>query len=262
MVCEKLAVVFYPPGSMRSLLTPVRLCATLAIGVLGACGSRAYSIGSLDQDHCDSHPSALVCSGFEQSDLSAWDETIEVGDATIDVARDRAHSGRGALHAESLAAESVAVVAREFTPVTSGTLYFRAWLYIPADVATNTINILFLGDFATPDPFRGLDFNLEQGALQLYSPGNAPDRVTSTSGVIPRDEWFCLQIELDVAKQGAVRARVNGALQLEHQPIDTLKERGVHLLRAGVDWSSAQAERFELSMDELVLATSPLACED
>jgi hypothetical protein len=36
----------------------------------------------------------------------------------------------------------------------------------------------------------------------------------------------------------------------------------VHLLRAGIDWSSEQTDPFDLYLDDLVLATTPVGCEN
>jgi hypothetical protein len=36
------------------------------------------------------------------------------------------------------------------------------------------ISIFFVGYEPTPDPFQGVDFNLESDAVQIYSPQAAP----------------------------------------------------------------------------------------
>jgi polysaccharide lyase-like protein len=230
--------------------------------LLAACQDNPYVIGRVLDDGCAEQDDAIVCAGFEQDDLSDWDDAIVVNVGEVERVETRAHRGRAALHATSAAGQSSAVVAREFEAVTDGELYLRTYLYVPADVDTKTINILFLGAFATPDPFQGVDINLEDGALQIYVPGSAPDRTTSTSLTIPRDRWFCLQAKLSVTDDdGAVELRVDGALALEQQGLDTRPDDGVHLLRAGVDWSSEQAAPFEVYVDDLVLATRPIACD-
>jgi len=100
-----------------------------------------------------------------------------------------------------------------------------------------------MGDYATPDPFKGVDFNLEDGALSTYVPGDNPDRFTSTTLVIPRDRWFCLQVEMTVSPDaGALTILVDGEIGLEQKNMNTRPAAGVHLLRTGVDWSSKQAD--------------------
>lgn len=229
---------------------------------LAACGNGAYVIGRFHDDSCDTHHDAIVCSGFEQPDLSDW-SVVVVDNAHVEQSAERAHGGNGSLFAESSGAKSTAVVSKEFPPVTQGELFLRAFVYVPDAQPTKTLNFLFLGDYAAPDPFRGIDFNLEDGALSTYVPGDQPDRFVSTALVIPRDRWFCLQIQMTVsANAGAVTMRVDGEIGLEQKNMNTRPAAGVHLLRAGIDWSSGQTEPFEFSLDDLVLATTPLDCND
>jgi hypothetical protein len=220
--------------------------------------------GSAVLDPCQSHAAALVCSGFERSELEGFDAQVIQGDARLERSDARARSGSGALHAVSSDAESTAVVARELEPRFTGTLHLRVWLYVPGGLPTETMNLLFLGDDPNPSldpavPFRGLDLNLEDGALQVYSPQSVPDRVTGAVA-IPRDRWFCLRMEVELADAGAVRAFVDDGLALEAAPLDTLPDAGVHLLRAGIDWTSGQTAPFEVFMDDLVLADALVPC--
>ncbi|HMJ14321.1 MAG TPA: hypothetical protein VK524_23055 [Polyangiaceae bacterium] len=230
--------------------------------VLSACGSDDYVIGRFADDSCASHADAILCSGFEKPDLSEWSRTIEVNAARVERTETRSFAGQAALHASSRADRSAAVAAKEFLPIDSGDLFLRVHVYVPSGLATETMNLLFLGDYATPDPFRGIDFNLESGALSLYSPESQPDRYTSTASSIPRDRWFCLQIAVAVsADQGTVQMRIDAEVALEQGGLNTRPAGGIHLLRAGVDWSSLQSAPFDVYMDNLVLATTPVACE-
>jgi len=232
-----------------------------------ACSSGPYFIGEQHGDagppsECDeAFAGALACSGFEASDLaSEWpDQTIAMA-GELERTTERAHSGEAALRASSNGPQSVAVVASEIEPVVSGTLHLRVHLYVPSGVPTETINILFIGSDPAPDPFTGLDINVEDGALQIFSPQNDPARVTGEL-IIPRDVWFCLRAEIAVSDDaGAVQLFVDDALALEATGLDTLPEDGVHLLRAGVDWSSGQEASFEIYIDDLVLDDAPVAC--
>jgi len=233
----------------------------LVLLAIPACSSESHVIGRFTDGGCEAHSGALVCSGFERPDLSEWERVIVVNDARVQQTDSRAFGGRGALHAESLGDESAGVVAKEFEAVTEGELHLRAHLYVPEGLPTEAINILFLGDYATPDPFRGVDFNLESGALSTYVPGQAPDRFISNLLTVPRDAWFCMQIAMTLSPDaGTVTILVDGAVALEQANMKTLPEAGVHLLRAGVDWSSLQTEPFDIYMDDLVLSTNPVDC--
>jgi hypothetical protein len=236
-----------------------RLCLCLA---LTGCSDGSYVIGRFRDDSCASEKGALLCSGFERPDLSDWTRTIVVNRADVEQTDAKFRDGRGALHAGSTAEKSAAVVAGNFPAVTDGDLYLRAYFYVPKDQPTKTMNFLFIGDYATPDPFEGVDFNLEDGALSTYVPGDNPDRFTSDTLVVPRDQWFCLQIEMTVSPDaGTVRILVDGEVGLDQQGMNTRPKAGNHVLRTGVDWSSLQNEPFDLYVDDLVLATTPVDCE-
>jgi hypothetical protein len=236
--------------------------ALLSTSMTMGCGNGDYVIGRFQDDACSAHDDALLCSGFERPDLSDW-MSLVVADAHVEQSEKRSHGGDGSLFAESTGQKSSAVVAKEFSPVKQGELYLRAFLYVPDGLPTKTMNIFFLGDYATPDPFRGVDFNLEDGALSTYSPRNQPDRFTSTTLAIPRDRWFCLQIEMTVSEDaGAVTMLVDGEIGLEQKNVNTRPPAGVHLLRAGIDWSSGQTEPFNFYLDDLVLDTAPIDCTD
>lgn len=243
----------------RHALASVLLCAV----VLSGCGTRGYVIGRFRDDACSAHRDAILCSGFEQPDLSDWTSVVVENHAQVEQSAKRAHGGKASLFAKSTGQKSAAVVAEEFAPVTQGELFLRAFMYVPSGLPTKTMNIMFLGDYATPDPFRGVDFNLEDGALSTYVPGGKPDRFTSTTLVIPRDRWFCLQVQMTVsANAGALTMRVDGEIGLEQKNMKTRPPAGVHLLRAGIDWSSGQTEPFDFYIDDLVLDTAAVDCTD
>jgi len=236
--------------------------ALVALLVLAGCDSEKYVIGRFADEYCELRSSRLFCSSFERPDLGEWSDVQLERDASVEQTDERAYSGMGALHARSLGARSAAVVVQELTPVTEGELYLRAQLYVPKDLPTETMNLFFLGAVPTPDPFKGFDINLEDGALSIYSPQGVPDRVTGSLSV-PRDTWFCLGVQVMVSHDvGSVRVLVDGELAVAHEAIDTLPDGGVHVLRAGVDWSSEQTEPFEVYIDDVVLDTQPIACPE
>jgi hypothetical protein len=241
----------------------VVLCAILGAG----CSDNPYAIGryvDAGVDECSGeHAAAVLCSGFEARDVAAdWDDTAIEETGTVERSTERVHHGRGALHASSGGSMSVAVVSKSFAPLRSGEVDFRAYLYVPAGLQTQTMNIFFVGYEPTPDPFQGVDFNLESGAVQVYSPQATPDRQTGTLQ-IPRDRWFCFRAHVvisDDPAKGAVQAFVDDDLALDADMIDTLPTDGVREFRAGVDWSSDQTSPFEIYMDDVVLDTAKVAC--
>ncbi|HEY3592348.1 MAG TPA: hypothetical protein VGL13_00680, partial [Polyangiaceae bacterium] len=82
--------------------------------LLTACQSNPYFIGRFRDTACESHADAILCSGFEQADLSDWSGPIVDGAASVRQTTTAAHRGTGALLAESHGQESDAVVDESF----------------------------------------------------------------------------------------------------------------------------------------------------
>jgi hypothetical protein len=231
---------------------------------LHGCAGEDYVIGRFADGgvgECAGRTGAIVCSGFERVGLGDWSAIEITSQGELERTTARAHGGRAALRASSSAMMSVAVVAASFPALREGSLYLRAHLLVPAELPTETINVFFVGDEPSPDPFSGLDFNLEDGAIQVYSPQSAVQRHTGTL-LIPRDRWFCFRARIDIdAEDGVVEAHVDDALALRAEGLDTLPDAGVHLFRAGLDWSSLQDAFFELYFDDIVVDTAEVTCD-
>ena len=246
----------------RAAAALLALAALAALALLG-CASEDYVIGRFADGgvgECAGRTGAIVCSGFERAELADWSATELMLAGELERTTDRAHHGRAALRASSSAMMSVAVVAASFPAQRSGSLYLRAHLLVPADLPTETINVFFVGAEPSPDPFSGIDFNLEGGSIQIYSPESAVQRHTGTL-LIPRDRWFCFRARIEIdAQAGVVEAHVDDQLALHAEGLDTLPEDGIHLFRAGLDWSSKQDAFFELYFDDVVVDTAEVPC--
>jgi hypothetical protein len=253
---------------MRRAQHALRAVLLLGSQCLG-CSEQPYVIGRYPDAGVDaalsecaaSYAGALACSDFESSMLDAgWDETVIENQGELEHSTLRSHSGESSLRAASLDAMSVAVVSRELEPVRDGELHLRAYLYVAASLPTDTINVFFIGASPQPDPFTGIDVNLKDGVLQVFSPQADPVRQMGTLQ-IPRDQWFCLRARIPLSDEaGVVELFANDQLALRATQIDTLPDAGVTQLRAGVDWSSEQSAFFELFIDDLVLDRAPVPC--
>jgi hypothetical protein len=242
------------------------LRAALVFCVLSAlsCSKTTYVIGRVGDaggitgDEC---AAALVCSGFERVGLPDWGAPMIEKTGHVERSTARAHSGDASLHASSTAMMSVAVVTASFPARQTGDVYLRVYLYVPANLPTETMNIMFLGSAPSSDPFSGIDLNLQDGAVQVYSSPSASARQTGSVS-IPRDRWFCFRARVALsADQGSVQAYVDDALALDARGLDTLPAAGVSQFRAGVGWSSAQDAFFEIYLDDVVVDRAPVACD-
>jgi hypothetical protein len=249
----------------------VRATLALLVSLVIGCADNPYVIGRLLeggilQDASDSTApaacpaAALFCSSFEAADLrDEWTTTTIIEDAALERTSARVHSGQGALRAESRGPDSAAVVVAAFAAQRTGSLYVRAYVYIGSDWATETMNLFFIGDDPS-EPFVGIDLNIADGAVQMFSPQTVPVRSTGTLE-IARDRWVCFRVEVAIADvAGALRVHLDDELALEVTGVDTLPAAGIHLFRAGVDWSSAQASFFEVYLDDIALGSEPVDC--
>lgn len=244
----------------------VRPLLVLLLSLPTGCADNPYVIGRLlDGGMADSGAracpaGALFCSGFEAEDLrDEWTTSTVIEDAVLERTLARAHSGAAALRAESIGPDSAAVVVTTLPVQRAGALYIRAYVYIASEWETKTMNLFFIGDDPA-EPFIGIDLNIEDGAVQLFSPQFTPVRTTGSTR-IARDRWVCLRTEVAIADDvGAVRVWLDDALAVEVSDVDTSPEGGIHLFRAGVDWSSQQATFFEVYLDDIALSSSALEC--
>ncbi len=243
--------------------------------LLAACSDNPYVIGQLrdaaaqagsdaavdgGRDPC---AAALVCSSFETPDLrDEWSDVHIENTGVVEHTTARAHTGDGSLRAQTRGVSSVGDVVAQFAPVASGMLYLRAYVYVAEGLPTQTINLFFIGSRPDPsgdEPFVGLDVNLLDGSLQLFSPQAKPPRQTGESK-IPRGRWFCFRAEVELSRAGTATLWVDDALALRATGVDSVSQGGVTMLRAGIDWSSDQSAFFEVFLDDLALSTSPLTC--
>jgi hypothetical protein len=236
-----------------------------------ACTNNPYVIGYAEEGGRAPEPdasvsacaSALVCAGFEGELASEWPNPIIDNAASIDTSTVQAHSGASSLHATSSGPMSRAAVVRDFPAQHAGDLYVRAWVYIPAGEPTQIMNFMFVGDdVASNETFEGVDFNLDQDALELFLPLHDPSRFTSTV-TLPRARWSCLRAHVSLSDTaGAVETYVDDALALQVQGLDTVPDGGMRQFRAGVDWSSEQTSFFEIYIDDVLVSLHELGCDD
>jgi hypothetical protein len=248
---------------MARAMLALLVCLTLG------CADNPYVIGRLldggtahdagpESTSCPAQ--ALFCSGFEAEDLrDEWTATSVIEDGALERTSARVHRGVAALRAESRGPDSAAVVVASLPVQRAGSLHLRAYVYISSAWATDTMNLFFIGDDPA-EPFIGVDLNIDDGAVQVFSPQFLPVRTTGSS-LIARDRWVCLRAQIAISNDlGAVRVWLDDALAVEVSPADTLPAGGIHLFRAGVDWSSGQASFFEVYLDDIVLSDQPVDC--
>lgn len=222
-------------------------CETGQTCVAGACVKR-------EAPSCPAHPGALACSGFDDPAPVGWISTV---DATSDLSVVSAPllAGAGALDARTTATNGRSRFLYEFTQLTSGELYLRAWVYVAPSTLLSNVHTIVVGDANTAD--YGSKFVYTDGKIHVAAAGAA---VTGSADA-PLGQWYCLRLELGIGDQGSVRAYLNDTQFTDATGVDTLPVAGVHNVTAGIDFSG-QADPAEVFIDELVLDTTPIGCWD
>jgi hypothetical protein len=202
---------------------------------------------------CSEQVDAVFCSGFEDEDLAA--ATLLDGGELAQTTEEHL-GGDGALVA-AVQAPAVRSRARyDFAPVAEGTLYLRAWLYLDQDEVSDLhVHTLTVGSVDTAA--HGTDLHIDGGKLGLSLPIKGD--VAGNAAVPPRT-WFCVRIEIALgAEDGAASVWLNDELSAEVGGADTLPPEGVVNMSVGIDGAEGDVR---LLVDDVVLATTPVACDD
>lgn len=205
------------------------------------------------------YPGALLCEGFEATDV-AWDYTV-IEQGTVARTMTRAASGVAALEVTTTdaAAFKYARWGRNgvFPALTSGDVYVREWLWLDGSTAvTDQLSVLVFGQGAMPFPSANLLLTPGAMALRVDSVG------TPTALEFPRDRWVCVGIHLVIdATAGSSELSLDGTVVASRTGIDTLVAGGFTNLDAGVHYASTTQAAAKLWIDEIVADTQPVACD-
>jgi hypothetical protein len=223
-------------------------CAADQVCVNAVCSARPEPVS------CSEHSAALFCSGFERDDLDAG--TLADG-AALEQTTEEQLGGDGAL-AAAVQAPAVRSRARyDFAPQTEGTLYLRAWLYLDiADASDLHVHTLTVGSVDTGA--YGTNLHIDGGKLGLSFPSRGD---VAGDASVPARTWFCARLEIALAAEdGAVSVWLNDELSAEASDADTLPPEGVVNISVGIDAADA-SNSVRLLVDDIVLATTPVACD-
>jgi hypothetical protein len=144
-----------------------------------------------------------------------------------------------------------------FNAVTSGALYLRFSLYVPANVATTGLTIARLGRFDVASAF-GVDVRLvRDGAVELAtSAGVLP---ASTGFRVARDRWVCVLVQTDIIDKtsGSARVSFDGVQLASATNIDTEPGAGIVAAGAGVESVLNGQGAATLYVDGVLLVSQP-----
>lgn len=247
----------------------------MAALALGACGRMGFddrtsdaarpsddAIADTNESLCATS-SALVCDGFTLATLDArWIADTTSGAISTDTTR--AFRGTRSLHpstnniVSSTTNPHASIVTYQGLPATTGVVYARAWVYIPAGFPSGEFaQVLNFAD----DAGLGISLGTRDGFLANndYTSGTYKQ---STTVPLPVGRWTCLQMEMPSGSNATARVLVDGT-EVADIAIDraTAQPPPTHVY-TGLTWigtlSSLPAS--ELWIDEVLVDAVPTSC--
>jgi hypothetical protein len=144
--------------------------------------------------------------------------------------------------------------------IQAGPLYLRLRVYLPSggDPGHNAALFALRPGDAYTDEGKVVRLRNDGGiALQLVlSEGSIP----SAPDALPRDEWACVELELDVATSGTARISVGGTEVLSTTG-ETLPPSGPLTTVVVFGGVGDAAAPLDVAVDDLIVATSPIGCD-
>lgn len=214
----------------------------------------------IDVTACDDTLSgAIFCDGFEATSLSRW-PTRTVREGAAARATDRAFRGVASLRADIAVATGRAHLEAPFTPVTSGDLHVRAYVYVPSSVAISKLHVLLVGENVAP--WQGVAIGLSSGDAAALWIGPATREVIGAPGSIARDRWMCMTLHLSLhGSSGSAELSIDGREVTRASGMSTAPAGGYGVAVAGIEWASADQPSATVYLDEVAIGTMPLACD-
>ncbi len=195
----------------------------------------------------------LICEDFETS-LAGW--TFVRSDGTATATMQDSHSGVGSLELATRSAGAFAYLESRLMPVSSGTLYLRAFLKVPASNAATVYDVVAVSnasaDVGVAASFSGTGMSLSSLSTNAAAPGKVP---------FPRGDWVCFELALSVSAASSAQSELNGVLDATLLIEGGVPSGGYSRVALGVVRSAPTQGPTRILVDDLVIATSPIGCE-
>ncbi|MAQ15132.1 MAG: hypothetical protein CMN30_10120 [Sandaracinus sp.] len=201
----------------------------------------------------------IVCDDFEgMALLEEWESLQQNGGVAL-LSADRAHAGVQSLHATSTETSGAAYLSQSLPDITSGTIYGRAWIYLPASSAHSSLTFMMFAEERAPWPLVALQ--LTQRELGRVWVGPPVSRHLTGSVTFPRDRWVCANLEVTVDSAGTtVRSTVDGMVAAE----ETLTSSVLDVAQRfdlGIQYTGMESPSADIYVDDVEVSLAPLPCE-
>lgn len=217
-------------------------------------GGPIMTDGGTDCVGCDClMTDTVVCEDFE-GPLDTW--TIEGGASAEWVTTDSV-SGTGSVRVR-IGPSETAFRRQTFPAVSSGELWMRAHVRVPAGAAIDGVGLMSMGrggDQVELDLVAngGAD---QYGAAMTYGPLDS----VFAGGPSIRDSWECLEVRVAIGAPGRLELRREGALIDSRDPSSTTIAGGFEELEYGVFFSRPTQGSLELLLDDVILSRTRIPC--
>jgi hypothetical protein len=203
----------------------------------------------------ETHAAALACQSFE----SNGNYMIEERNGSVTMVDTPAFEGTQAFSASTEMGDSWARGRVTIPELTSGSLFFRTYLWVPESTVTDIAKIFAF----EPSPISpNVDIVLEDDdSIGAFFHG-ASTAIRSGPETLTNDTWLCLQGELIISDtEGGVRLWLDGDPMIETDQIfDTLPDTGLETVFFGIHWTGPNEDATTVYFDNLVVDTGPIDC--
>jgi len=198
------------------------------------------------------------CAPFEAIVVNPRDYMV-ASSGQIEVQSATRFRGDRALKASTQAAASAQALIgrRAIRAMTAGTLWGRVYIYIPSSVTATTLTFFSLGENAPP--YHGASLGINDGKLQLVA--TTSGQSTTSTYVMPREVFKCVELRVDVAAGGAATAYVDGIQVATLVNIDTLPAAGMSNVNVGILYAVPATGAYAVYFDEAAYGTARLPCD-
>lgn len=213
---------------------------------------------------------SLFCDNFETGDTSKWDALVPGGSgATLAVSTNLAHSGTHALRAQTSGGTSTVWLKHRLRcqgdmsaecPITTGSLYFRAFLY-SATAFNYPLYFLFAHrDSGDNDYVVGLD-TFSGGGWYIYNKN--PGSAYAMTGAFNPGVWHCVELEVEFfGSDNVVKIWVDGGTATSSPNITGANAApAIGEIDVGVVYQNVGGGLMnDFYLDDIVASTSKIGC--
>ncbi len=221
--------------------------------------SDPYDTSALLEECGSRYADALLCTGFEDGiRYPSW-----AGHGIIETTSEQKFTGEASLHAVLYEQGDVCHMLGAFSPVFSGDIYFRFYIWVKEGTLTGLIKVFGLRGIGVDenDPIMSVDVDLLQDKsvrLFFHETGN---EYRSEPSVFSEGEWVCIsgRVTVDDA-EGSAEVSINGREAVLAEGENTTSVHGISTADVGVVWIEGGQTSAEVYVDNFVVDDALIHC--